>query len=126
MVKVKSKVWLETEDGSLLFSDGRQALFKAIMETGSINQAAKSLGMSYRAAWGKIHATEERLGIKLVETQAGGNHGGGAHLTQEAEELLKRYDAFKEMANAAVDHIFDEFFPNSRTGRETITEKVIR
>ena len=59
-IQPKIKLWLEV-DGAVVFGGGRVALFQAIEETGSIKQAAEKLNMSYRAAWGKIKATEEMV-----------------------------------------------------------------
>ncbi|MBI4798570.1 MAG: LysR family transcriptional regulator, partial [Desulfarculus sp.] len=59
-------MWLE-RDGRVLFGQGRQELLAAIVETGSLAGAAQKLGMSYRAAWGRLKASEERLGLALVE-----------------------------------------------------------
>lgn len=42
------------------------ALFKAIEKYGSIRQAATGLGMSYRAAWGKIKATNHYAVIDIM------------------------------------------------------------
>jgi molybdate transport system regulatory protein len=106
--KPRSKIWIESEQ-EVVFGGGRALLFQAIEETGSIRQAANKLGMSYRAAWGKTKATEERLGITLLIKQAGG-HQSGAELTPEAKELLKIYLKFKKDANFEVDRLFARHF----------------
>lgn len=104
----KSKVWLEKDD-NVVYGDGRQALLKAIAETGSIRQAASRLGMSYRAAWGKIKATEERLGIDLVSKRAGGSDSGTS-LTDAGRDFMRRYDEFKAESNKAVDELHKKYF----------------
>jgi len=71
-----------------LFGTGRYELFKAIDETHSLNAAAKKLNMSYRAAWGRLKASEERMGMKLVER----SKGRGMYLTTGATMLLKQFD----------------------------------
>lgn len=88
---------------------GRMALFEAIDKYGSIRQAATNLGMFYRAAWGKIKATEQRLGFELVEKHAGGAQSG-AVLTSEARELLTLYHKFKDDSVKAVDNLFADYF----------------
>jgi len=45
--------------------------------------------MSFRAAWGRLKASEARLGVKL--TYADGQRKG-LHLTLEAKELLEKFD----------------------------------
>jgi len=110
-IRPRVKIWLEV-DGEVVFGNGRTALFQAIEDKGSIKQAAEEIGMSYRAAWGKIKATEERLGIKLVERHAGGRNSG-AELTPKGKELLKLYSKFREDAAASINDtlasLFNEF-----------------
>lgn len=107
-ISPKSKVWLEL-NGSLIFGGGRATLFEAIDETGSIRQAANKLGMSYRAAWGKIKTTEERIGFQLLEKYAGG-HQSGARLTPYAKNLLDCYKGFEKEANLTLKKLFKHYF----------------
>ena len=79
-LRIKSKVWLEA-NGRMIFSDGRLQLLEAVAELGSLRQAARKLGMSYRAAWGLLKVTERALGAPLLEVTIGGRAGGGAALT---------------------------------------------
>lgn len=90
-MEIKHKIWLE-KDGKVIFGSGRYELFKAIEESHSLNAAAKKLNMSYRAAWGRVKASEERLGIKLVERA----QGKGMYLTDKAVVLLKQFDQLEE------------------------------
>ena len=61
-LKVRSKFWIVDEQGRPLFGQGRRIILEKIEELGSIKAAAEELKMSYRAVWGKIKATEERMG----------------------------------------------------------------
>lgn len=108
-MEIKSKLWIEVE-GEPVFGRGRRFLLKAIDKYGSINQAAREINISYRKAWSYIKAMEERLGIKLVERQAGGRNGGGATLTKEAREFLKKYEMMEEGIRDIVDERFGEIF----------------
>jgi molybdate transport system regulatory protein len=95
---IRCKVWLE-KDGEMLFGKGRALLLSAIEEAGSLAGAAKRLGMSYRAAWGKLKASEEHLAMKLVEPSPSGHHGmqltaQGRLMLKEFERLLKEAEAF--------------------------------
>ena len=87
-MEIKHKIWLE-KNGKVVFGPGRDVLFKAIDECHSLNAAAKKLDMSYRAAWGRVKASEERLGMKLVATESGRT---GMQLTEEARILIRRFD----------------------------------
>ena len=109
-VSVKSKVWLEDRQGRIIFGLGRMRILKAIQKCGSLNAAAKDLKMSYRAVWGKIKATEKRLGIRLLETSPGGGPGRGARLTDEAREFIDRYRELCDRGNQKADDLFREIF----------------
>jgi len=108
IIKPRCKIWIEVEK-SVVFGGGRLALFQAIDELGSINQAAAKLGMSYRAAWGKITATEKHLGVKLVNKYVGGTRSG-SELTPEARKIMNAFQHFKRESIAAVDDLFNKHF----------------
>lgn len=109
MMEIKSKIWIEVE-GKPVFGRGRSFLLEAIDRYGSINHAAKEINISYRKAWGYIKAMEERLGFKLIERQTGGKNGGGAALTDNAREFLRKYDAMEQGIREIVDERFRENF----------------
>lgn len=108
-MKIKSKVWLE-KDNQMIFGAGKSLILKAIDRTGSINQAAKELDMSYRHTWSYLRVIEERLGKPLVIKLRGGSGGGGAALTEYAKDLLKKFDIFEEEVKKAADKKFKEIF----------------
>jgi molybdate transport system regulatory protein len=81
-------LWLETEKG-IFFGMGRQRLLECIRSGLSLKAAADHLGMSYRAAWGKIKQTEKVLGIALIEKK-GGNRSG-YQLTPAGKMLTARF-----------------------------------
>ena len=107
-VTVRLHVWLETEEETLL-GLGRTMLLNRIEEHGSIRKAAQSLGMSYRGAWGKIHASEDILGVKLL--QANGSKRDGCSLSEEGRHLRDMFQQwFDEVEQAAID-LAKEIFP---------------
>ncbi|MFN3739472.1 MAG: winged helix-turn-helix domain-containing protein [Thermodesulfovibrionales bacterium] len=108
-MEIRSKLWIEV-GGEPVFGRGRRFLLQAIDRYGSINRAAREINISYRKAWSYIKSMEERLGIKLVERQAGGRNGGGARLTDEARDFLRRYEALEEGIKEFVDRRFRKFF----------------
>lgn len=103
------KVWLE-EDGQPVFGEGLMRLLTLISRHGSIRRAAEDMKMSYRQAWGSIRKAENRLGTSLLVKQIGGESGGGAQLTPEAEELINSYSSFRSEAEAAVKKSFAKHF----------------
>jgi molybdate transport system regulatory protein len=112
-IDIRSKIWIEV-DGDPVFGRGRRFLLEAIDSYGSISQAAKELHISYRKAWSYIKNMEERLGIKLVQRQAGGKNGGGAVLTAEARDFLEKYRSLEQGINEFVDKRFRTFFHGGR------------
>ena len=85
---VRMHLWLESGE-SVYFGMGRVMLLDRIEEYGSLRKAAESLGMSYRAAWGKLRATEDALGEVLVETV--GAKRGGYRLTPAGRGLRDKF-----------------------------------
>src|SRR3990172_1238315 len=106
---IRSKLWIEV-DGEPVFGRGRRFLLEAIDMHGSISRAAQEVDLSFRKAWGHIKAMEERLGIKLVERQAGGKNGGGALLTEDARMFLRKYAALEKGMQELVDKRFRSIF----------------
>jgi len=103
---VGTKVWLEV-NGQNVFGEGVAQLVAQIRKTGSLQEASRALGMSYRYAWEKIRKAEKRLGRPLVCRRVGGAHGGGSTLTAEGERLLSLYErvqkAVTEQAQASLN-----------------------
>lgn len=105
---IRSKIWIDDGTGEVLFGLGRVRILEAIQRTGSIHAAATELGMSYRAVWGRIRASEERLGRKLLVRNIGGKKGGGSSLTPFAEELVADFRDIHRRIMAHSDALFDQ------------------
>ncbi|MGY5861016.1 MAG: LysR family transcriptional regulator [Candidatus Thorarchaeota archaeon] len=100
-LKPNYKLWLE-QDGQYVFGLGAYNILKSIHEAGTITEGAKTLGMSYRYAWGVIRKIEITLGVKLLETYKGGNvGGGGARVTEHGLKLMKMFDDARDAGNKA-------------------------
>jgi N-terminal domain of molybdenum-binding protein len=97
---IRVHIWME-RDGETLLGLGRLQLLEGIEACGSIKGAAEMLGMSYRAAWGKLKASEEALGFALVE-KIGGNKSG-CRLSPEGRALAEAYTTwFRDVERVAV------------------------
>lgn len=64
------------------------ALLQALQDTGSINKAARTAGLSYKGAWLLLESACNLSNEPLLETATGGAGGGGTRLTPAALGLL--------------------------------------
>ncbi len=108
--RVRSKIWLEFR-GRPFLGEGRFRLLAAVERSGSINAAAKDLGISYRKAWAQLKTMEEHSPFLLVERRTGGKGGGETRLTPAAVELLDHFKQLRQQVNTAADRCFEESFP---------------
>ncbi|MBC7357411.1 MAG: LysR family transcriptional regulator [Desulfacinum sp.] len=118
-LSVRSKIWIEDEQGKVVFGAGRLRILEAVERTGSILAASKELQMSYRAVWGKIRATEQRLGRPLLTKKIGGTKGGGSELTGFAKALVQRYRTLQALTESAADRLFEDVFTPNMTDNPT-------
>ncbi len=87
---------------------GKVRLLEAIEKTGSISQAGRSLGMSYRRAWLLVDDMNNCFRDAVIAAQPGGVHGGGATLTPFGQQLVERYRAIEADALVATrKHLHD-------------------
>ena len=75
----------------------RIALLQHIAEQGSITRAAKSAGLSYKAAWDAIDELNNLADQPLVERSVGGKGGGGAKLSAEGQRVLRLYQRLQAL-----------------------------
>ena len=93
--KVAGNILIECDDDRF-FGPGRAELLELIAETGSLNQAAKQMGMSYKKAWEMISHLNAQSGKSLVILKTGGEKGGGSVITAEAKELIASYKLLRK------------------------------
>jgi molybdate transport system regulatory protein len=87
---VQGGLWLGRK-GKTLAGASRIELLEAIDRLGSITQAAKAVGLSYKAAWDSVEAMNNLAEHPLLVRATGGAHGGGSHLTEHGRELVRLY-----------------------------------
>lgn len=104
--KLKSSHWIVNEDDKIIIGEGRMKILEHIESTGSINQAAKMMKMSYKAVWSKIKYTEKHLNAKVVHS----DKKTGSRLTREGKALLEKYRLVKKKCMMADDKIFNNIF----------------
>lgn len=69
--------------------DKRVEILRRVAAVGSISQAARDAGVSYKAAWQALDTLSNLAGTALVERVVGGAGGGGARLTPAGEQVLR-------------------------------------
>jgi molybdate transport system regulatory protein len=112
------KVWLETSS-LYAFGHGLSEILKAVDRTGSIKEAAATLGKSYRYVWNRVKEGEEALGFPLVDARQGGSTRQRSTLTHQACELLKRFIGFRERMIAHLEQEYARFFAKDHLQRST-------
>ena len=111
---LKLTVRLYSDDNQRCFGPGIATLLERVREHRSLRAAALSMGMAYSKAWRIIRTAEDVFGCKLLDSTIGGQHGGGAVLTPEAERLLGVYRAYQADVEAYARGRFDEAFGSFR------------
>lgn len=106
-IALDGAVWM-TIGGQNLGGQSRVGLLRAIAEHGSITQAAKAIGMSYKGAWDAVDAMNNLAGAPLVERAAGGRGGGSTRLTPRGLQLVERYARIDETHRRFVQLLSDE------------------
>ena len=86
----------------------RIAMLEAVAEHGSITQAAKVLGFSYKAVWDGVNAINNLLPKPALLAQAGGRGGGGASLTDEGRRLIAAFRRMEEKLTRISQALIDD------------------
>jgi molybdate transport system regulatory protein len=103
-------------DGELRLAglDGRMiALLRAIDQSGSINQAAKQVGLSYKGAWQIIERANNGSPKTLVSTATGGSKGGGTCLTEAGRSLLALFTDLEQQHQQFLEQLNRNIADNS-------------
>lgn len=117
-LRLKSRQWIVDDQDRIIMGEGRKEILETIERTGSINQTAKLMRMSYKGVWSKIKVTEEYLNLSIVHT----DRKLGSRLTKEGKELLEKYRMLKEACieedNRCFQRIFGGAWPNEGRNKE--------
>lgn len=86
-------------NAGILMGPGKADVLRGIRDTGSISAAGRLYGMSYKRTWDLVNVMNHDYKQPLVQTNTGGQHGGGASLTPTGEKVLAIYERI--IANTA-------------------------
>lgn len=103
-------LWLTAANGTRVGQE-RLQLLEEIAVTGSISQAARNIGLSYRAAWDAVNAINNLADEPLVLRTAGGRHGGSTLVTPEGHRFIQMVrrmsDEYCRLAAGMEQHLSD-------------------
>ena len=86
-------------------AERRLHILRLVQQSGSISQAGREAGISYKAAWQAIHRLGEQAGSPVVAASVGGAGGGGARLTPAGERLLQAADLVQQAQREAIARV---------------------
>lgn len=97
----------DTRDLPGAFGGGCAALLEGVADEGSLNRAAKRMGMAYSKAWRIVREAEAHLGCELL-TRDGAR---GSRLTPEGERALKGYRELQREVDELIARRLRELLP---------------
>lgn len=111
-------------------ADKRLEILRLVGRDGSISKAARSAGVSYKAAWQAIHTLTNLAGEELVASSVGGAGGGGARVTEAGARLLAaatQLAAARQRTLARIDPLDTSALAAPRTSmRNALRAAVVR
>jgi molybdate transport system regulatory protein len=99
---------------------GKIALLERIDSSGSISQAARDLGMSYRRGWQLVVSLNQSFEEPLITASTGGRGGGGAALTPLGREVIQAYRDFETRVQ---DEAARHFMRLARRARKVLVSR---
>ncbi|MFV0435809.1 MAG: winged helix-turn-helix domain-containing protein [Desulfopila sp.] len=107
-LRIRTKIWIENDQGELLFGKGKTEILELIESEGSIARAAALMELSYKKAWNHIKILQNNISDELVVSRKG--ISGGTLLTPKAIELIRNYRQLQNDLEAYAEHRFQELF----------------
>lgn len=94
-IGLEGSIWFQKAENKYLGGE-RIALLEKIDELGSINSAAKAVGISYKTAWHLVNLVNNLAEKPLVDRVTGGKGGGGTVLTREGKKVIEQFRIVQE------------------------------
>jgi molybdate transport system regulatory protein len=102
---------------------GKIHLLEAIRDSGSLSQAARDMGMSYRRAWLLVESLRQSFREPVTVASTGGKDGGGMQVTEFGDALIKSYRQLERDLAALAARSFHAIIPtviqHSKAGART-------
>lgn len=92
------------------FGPGVATVLEGVRDCGSLQGAARQMGMSYTKAWTIVREAEKIWGFPLMQRYPGGKEGGCSVLTEEAAAVLERYETMAKKVSEVAAQEFERYF----------------
>ena len=100
------KLSIDNDEANAVFGRGVAMLCRGVRDDGSLNKAAKNMGMAYSKAWRIMKQTEEAFGFNLINRD--GAHG--STLTKEGTLLLSAFEQLERDVSTYAECHLPEIF----------------
>lgn len=113
-MRIKIRIGLRNAADEPFMGSGPAWLLRGVERAGSLNLAAKDMGMSYSKAHRLVKTLEAELGRRVLAVTKGGNDRGGSALTPAGLLFLERYEALEKAVKSSAEKHFKKAFPGGR------------
>ncbi|WP_137895480.1 TOBE domain-containing protein [Ramlibacter sp. 2FC] len=107
-------------------ADKRVEILRLVGRSGSISQAGREAGVSYKAAWQAIDTLTNLAGVALVERVVGGAGGGGARITPAGLQLLAAADQLEQARSEVLARLQGREPGAARVGLPALSQLSVR
>src|SRR5579862_3004392 len=103
---------------------GKIALLEGIRACGSLSEAARRMGISYRRAWLLIDSVRKSFNEPATINSPGGRGGGKAQITPFGVLLIERYREVEQKLNEVAGDRLDEIRRRVKRNAVKVTRKI--
>jgi molybdate transport system regulatory protein len=103
---------------------GKIALLEGIRTCGSVSEAARRMGISYRRAWLLLDSVNKSFDMPVTVNSVGGRGGGGAEITPFGVLLIERYREVERKLNDVAGECLKEIRARVTRGTAASARKV--
>jgi molybdate transport system regulatory protein len=98
MIEVECHISIK-RNGHCFLDPLKIELLNEIIQCGSLNSAARKIGMSYQHVWTLIDVMNKTAFAPLIIKKKGGVNGGGAEISSYGKKILKEYKTIEKQVN---------------------------
>ena len=112
--RLHPEIEMKLATDQILCGEGFMNLLELVEATGSLQNAARAMKVSYTKVWKMIRYVEKNTSERLIERCAGGEDGGFSCLTDKGRDLLRRWKAMRKEFDAMALSVFQKYFDDFR------------